>query len=38
MAERDDLRRGLPGRIVDAGVAVVVDEDDVTGAAEAADD
>ena len=36
--EADDLRRGLPRRVVDAGVAVAVDQDDVAGAAQAADE
>ena len=38
VAEADDLRRGLPRRVVDAGVAVAVDQDDVAGAAQAADE
>jgi hypothetical protein len=38
MAETDDLRRRLAGRVVDARVAVAVDQDHIVGAAEAADE
>src|SRR5947209_2624006 len=37
VAEPDDLRCRLPRRVIDAGVAVAVDEDDVTRTAQAAD-
>ncbi len=38
VAKRDDLRRRLARRIVDARVAVAVNQDDVFGAAQTADD
>ena len=38
VAEADHLRRRLPRRVVNAGVAVAVDQDDVAGAAQAADE
>src|SRR5437588_10760392 len=37
VTEPDDLRWRLPRRVIDAGVAVAVDEDDVTRTAQAAD-
>src|SRR5262245_16731882 len=38
VTEADHLRRGLPGRVVDARVAVAVDQDDVARAAQSADE
>ena len=38
VAKPDHLRSGLACRVVDAGVAVAVDQNDVAGAAQAADE